>query len=118
RLGEVLRGHQRAPGAQGVQWVLGGGHFIVLGSRGSETEPPVLLQLHVSTDFQLSDRVVFSGNEILGSRRKSASGLWIPSAGKEFACVLANRLNKRQLDDVRAARLAELWAEDEEKCGK
>jgi hypothetical protein len=41
-----------------------------------------------------------------------------PVGGKEFACVLANRLNKRKLDDARAARLGELWAEDEEKCRK
>jgi thymidylate kinase len=119
RLHDMLRTHQRELAAEIVQWFADGGvHFIVLADRGSDTAPPVLLQLHVSTDFALSDRIVFRADEILRSRRKSDSGLWIPSAGKEFACVLANRLNKRKLDETRAARLGELWAEDEEKCRK
>jgi O-antigen/teichoic acid export membrane protein/thymidylate kinase len=119
RLHDVLRTHQRELGAQVVQWFADGGvHFVVLADGGSDTRPPVLLQLHVSTDFALNDRVVFSGEEMLRSRRKSDSGLWIPSAGKEFACVLANRLNKRKLDEPRTHRLGELWAEDEEKCRK
>src|SRR5438874_2561769 len=80
--------------------------FIVLASRGTQNEPPALLQLHVSTDYQVSDRVVFSGEEILRTRRRSENGLWIPSAGAEFTCVLANRLDKAKLDDARGQILS------------
>src|SRR5205085_10499369 len=92
-------------------------HFIVLAARGENDRPPVLLQLHVSSDFLISDRVAVSGEDILRTRwRCEESGLWLPAAPVEFACVLANRLNKAELDDARAKRLSALWADDAERC--
>src|SRR5439155_5843752 len=116
RLAELLRSSRNRIGADLVQWFSDSAHFNVLASRGTQNEPPALLQLHVSTDYQVSDRVVFSGEEILRTRRRSENGLWIPSAGAEFTCVLANRLDKAKLDDGRAQLLSALWAEDSQGC--
>ncbi len=112
RLAELLRNNEAAIGAKIVQWFTDGAHFVVLATPGNEFEPPVLLQLHISSDFEVSGRVAFGESEILRTRRRSRSGLWIPSAGMEFGCVLANRLNKGNLDARRARHLCELWAED------
>ena len=103
--------------------------FTMLGTRsapkwcsGSPTAPissclagmgdngfPVLLQLHVSSRYEMAGRVFFEADEIiLGCRRKQ--GFFVPAAEIEFACILANRLCKADLTDEHGRRLSALYA--------
>jgi len=75
RLGELLRANEGKLGARVVQWFNDRAHFIVLARTGADKSvPPVLLQLHVSTDYDVHNRLVYSGNEILTTRRPGPGG--------------------------------------------
>ena len=75
-----------------------------------------MLQLHVSTDYDVADRLIFEGNAILRKRRRHERGFWIPSADTEFACVLANRIAKGKFEKKHTDQLSRLWAENREGC--
>jgi thymidylate kinase len=121
RLGELLRANEGKLGARVVQWFNDRAHFIVLARTGADkAAPPVLLQLHVSTDYDVYNRLVYSGNEILTTRRPGPSGakFWVPAGPVEFGAVLANKLSKKKLPDKAVARLNELWTSDPIKCSE
>ena len=101
-------------GARIVQWFEDGAHFIVLAGRDTDGSP-VLLQLHVSSHYEMGGRTFFGAEEILESRRPKA-GFWIPSAAMEFSCVLVNRLAKRKLTDDHARQLSALFSQDPAGC--
>ena len=116
-LAELLRARQQQIGARIVQWFADRQHFIVL-QADDGANPPTLLQLHVSPDYEVNNRLVYSGDQILRTRRRHPQrGFWIPAPHVEFACVLANRVVKMSIEDRHAAKLAELWTPNPQKCG-
>lgn len=114
RILRLLQEHRQQIGAEVVQAFDGGAYFIVLAEMESEG-PPCLLQLHISRDYVVDDRVLMGGDEILRSRRKH-NGFWIPAADHEFICVLANRLAKKKLADKHQERLARFYRENPTAC--
>ncbi len=115
RLAELLRGAQEHLGARVVQWFADRAHFVVLQTKGADGTP-VMLQLHVSTEYDVADRLIKEGNAILRKRRRHDRGFWIPSASAEFVCILANRLGKGKLEQKHTDQLAKLWSENREGC--
>ena len=114
RILRLLQEHRQQIGADVVQAFDGGTYFIVLAEMESDG-PPCLLQLHVSRDYVVEDRILMRGEEILKSRRKH-NGFWIPAADCEFLCVLANRVAKQNLVPKHHERLARLYEENRSAC--
>lgn len=114
RILQLLQEHRQQIGADVVQAFNGGAYFIVLAEMESEGTP-CLLQLHISRDYVVEDRVLMRGEEILRSRRKH-NGFWIPAADCEFACVLANRIAKQNLLTKHQEGLARLYQENPWAC--
>lgn len=110
----VLHERQTQIGAKVVQWFTDGSHLVVLAGR-AEDHSLVTLQLHISPDFEVGGRVLFTGAEIIEARRES-HGFFIPPPDIEFACVLANRLAKRKLTDLHGRRLSALYAQAPQDC--
>jgi thymidylate kinase len=115
-LASILHENRDEIGARVVQWFEDGAHFIVLAGRG-EDGMPVLLQLHVATRYEMADRIFFNGDDILRTRRLHR-GFWVPAPDVEFACVLANRLAKADLNEIHAARLSLLYQLDPPGCDR
>jgi thymidylate kinase len=121
RLGEVLMQNEQLIGGRIVQWFEERANFIVL--QGREISPktgggPVMLQLHVSADFEVKNRVIARGGDIVASRRPFLDQFWVPAADVEFACVLANRVDKCSLDPAHTRQLSALWAAEPLKCSE
>ena len=120
RLGELLKQNEHFIGGRIVQWFEERANFIVL--QGRETSPktggPVMLQLHVSSDFEVKNRVVAGGDDILRTRRAFLDRFWVPAPDVEFACILANRIDKRSLDAAHTQQLSALWAASPVKCSE
>lgn len=114
KLASLLHDHRDDLGADAVLWLQDVAQYIVLAGRDEEGRPGIL-QLHVSADYVMDRHVFFSGDEILGSRRRHES-FWIAARGVEFGCVMANRITKRQLREDHARRLSELIEEDPSGC--
>ncbi len=114
RILRLLQEHRQQIGAEVVQAFDGGAYFIVLAELESEG-PPCLLQLHISRDFIVEDRILMPGGEILRSRRMH-NGCWIPAADCEFICVLANRIAKQNFAAKHHERLARLYHENPPAC--
>jgi thymidylate kinase len=120
RLGELLKNSEHLIGGRIVQWFEERANFIVL--QAQETSPktggPAMLQLHVSSDFEVKNRVVASGNDILATRRSFLERFWVPAPHVEFACILANRVDKRSFDAAHTRQLSALWASSPVKCAE
>ena len=120
RLGELLKQNEAVIGGRIVQWFEERANFIVL--QGHQTSPktggPVMLQLHVSSDFEVKNRVVAAGNHVLATRRSFLGGFWVPAPHVEFACVLGNRVDKGNFDAVHTRQLSALWAAAPVKCSE
>lgn len=114
RLAQVLHTHRAEIGADLVQWVDGGAQFIVL-ARQNPDDPPTLLQLHVSTQYELAGKVFFKGEQILSRRRRHGS-FWVPAVGTEFCCVLLNKFVKGRLTEEHGRRLSALYFVDPGGC--
>lgn len=120
RLADLLVQNERIIGGRIVQWFDERASFIVLEGRDTSPEngAPVLLQLHVSSDFEVKNCVVADGNQIIATRRPCRDRFWIPAAHVEFACVLANRIDKQSMDAAHARQLSALWAADPLRCSE
>src|SRR5215213_9058520 len=119
RLSELLRQNEALIGARIVQWFDDRAHLVVLHANDKTPDGrDVFLQLHISSDFEVSDRVVADGNEVLAERRLYRGRFWIPAAHVEFACVLANRIEKRGFEPFHTRQLAALWAIDPAGCSE
>jgi thymidylate kinase len=122
RLAELLRQNEAVMGARIVQWFGDRAHLLVLHANEKSADGhDVFLQLHVSCDFEVGDRVVVEGNEVLRDRRRfngasAGARFWIPAPHVEFACVLANRIKKRGFAPSHTRQLASLWAADPSGC--
>src|SRR5688572_21205322 len=85
RIAELLRSPQAKLNARVVQWFVDRAHLIVLSTSAADGSP-VMLQLHLSTDYDISNRLIYEGNEVLRTRRRHAKNFWIPAAHVEFIC--------------------------------
>ena len=115
-LADLLRRREREIGARVVQWIEDRAHVVVLAAENG-TAAPTLLQLHVSADFEVENRVIYSGGEILRTRRRNERGLWTPAPHVEFACLLTNRIAKKSVEERHAQKLSEHWAGHPQACG-
>ena len=116
KLAQVLHDNRGEIGARIVQWFQDGSHFIVLAGQ-DEDGSPVLLQLHVSSRYEMAGRVFFDTGGILNNRRQY-NGFSVPAADVEFMCVLANKLCKGTLNDDHGRRLSSLFIDDPTACAK
>src|SRR4051812_8332412 len=77
RIAELLRNQQAQLGARVVQWFVDRAQLIVLSTTGADGQP-VMLQLHISTDYDIANRLIYDGNQVLRTRRRHERGFWIP----------------------------------------
>ncbi|HEX4123612.1 MAG TPA: hypothetical protein VHY37_02735 [Tepidisphaeraceae bacterium] len=110
----LFAAHREELGAQMVQWIDCGAQFLVLAARPAD-QPPVLLQLHVSSAYEMAERVYYAAEEILETRLRRGS-FFIPCASIEFCCILLNKLAKGKLTEAHQERLTHLWKQDEPGC--
>ena len=108
RLAALLEKHADRIGAHVIQWIEDRDLLVVL-SDARNPGSPHLLQLQVMPDFAFSNRLFYTGTEILDSRF-TRKGVAIPAAEIEFGCILCNRIADGELDDQRAARLSDLYS--------
>ena len=119
KLAALLRANEESLGAAVVQWFRDSAHFIVLCAPSTDpATPPMMLQLHVSTDYVLHNRLIYRGDEILRTRKRHANGFWVPAGQVEFACMLANRVLKRNIQERHEQTLSELWRTHRDLCGE
>jgi thymidylate kinase len=112
KLAELLHARRDDLNARIVQWLSDGAQWIVIASNDPT---PVILQLHVSYDYVMANRIFMTGEHILENRQQK-DDFWIAPPEVEFACILVNRLSKRKLDDRRQQRLATLFAQSPDQC--
>ena len=115
RIAELLRNKQNELGARVVQWFADRAHLIVLSMPGPDGTP-LFLQLHISTDYEIANRLIHDGNQVLRTRRRHEKGFWVPAGHAEFICVLANRVYKGKLEERHKKQLARLWSAERDKC--
>ena len=113
KLAHLLDENAMAIGGEIVQWLADGAHFIVIADRSGPT--PVLLQLHITPDFEQSSRVFYKGDELLSARQRE-DRLWTLPEHLEFGCILCNRLAKGSIDDQRGRRLSALYQQSPLAC--
>ena len=113
KLAHLLEEHSESIGGAIVQWLADGAHYIVLADRSGPT--PVLLQLHITSDFEQANRIFYSGDELLSARQRDER-LWILPEHLEFGCILCNRVAKGLIDDHRARRLSALYQQSPLAC--
>ena len=120
RLAAVLHRNEQLIGGRVVQWFEERANFVVL--QGTEKSPEtggaVMLQLHVSADFEVKNRVVAGGDAILATRRPFVDRVWVPAAHVEFACILANRVDKGGFEPHHTRQLSALWAAEPQQCAE
>lgn len=114
KLAKILHENREEIGARIVQWFEDAAHFIALAGRDSDGSP-VILQLHVSSCYEMAGRVFFEADEILASRSRR-NGFWAPAPDVEFACILINKLCKGQLSAEQGRRLTTLYLIDATRC--
>ena len=120
RLATLLKQNEEFVGGRVVQWFEERANFVVLegAEKSLATGGPVMLQLHVSSDFEVNNRVVTSGDTILATRRSFLDRFWVPAAHVEFACILANRVDKLGFEPHHTRQLSALWAAEPAKCAE
>jgi hypothetical protein len=96
-----------------VQWFDDRAQYIAV--AGGTDRSPVMVQLHVSPDFEVGGRVYYTADELIESRR-AAGVFYVTPPEIEFACVLLNRLTKGALEDRHTERLSSLYQEAPEAC--
>jgi thymidylate kinase len=120
RLAGLLKENEAFIGGRLVQWFEERANFVVL--QGYETSPttggPVMLQLHISSDFEVKNRVVAGCEEILATRRSFLGRFCVPAAQVEFACILANRVDKLGFEPHHLRQLSALWAAEPQRCSE
>jgi thymidylate kinase len=77
---------------------------------------PALVQLHVTTDYALGDRVFYRSEELLPHRRRTEAAFDALPPALEFACLLVNRVSKRNVREKDRAALEELFTRDRDGC--
>ena len=114
RLADVLHVHRERLDAEPVQWLEDGADYVVMAGRGVDGAP-ALVPLHVSREFELKGRVLFTADEVL-SRVRPHGAFSVPPPDLEFAFVLSNRVVKGRLSDAHGERLLTLYRLDPEGC--
>jgi O-antigen/teichoic acid export membrane protein/thymidylate kinase len=114
-LAQTLHNERTKVGGEIVQWLNDGAQFVVLRTNESDGTP-AFLQLHVSSDYELSPhRHFYRGEEILADRKRHES-FWIPKASTEFGCILAKRISKASFKDRHLRQLEALFKLDAAGC--
>jgi thymidylate kinase len=114
RLASLLRDYRRQLDVGVVQWLRDDAHFIVLAQRTAGAGLG-FLQLHAGDRYDLCRRTLYRADEILETRRRFKQ-FWVPAAGVEFACFVARRIVKGNLDNEQQRRLNELYRQDPDGC--
>jgi thymidylate kinase len=113
RVAAVLHENRAAIGAEVVRCLSG---HVVLATTVPDGAPGIV-DLDLSSDYELKGRRFYSGSEILAGRRRQGS-FWLPAAAIEFGCSLVRRVGKGRLDDDHARRLSELYRKDTAGAGE
>jgi len=114
RLARLLRENQQHLGGRIVQWLGDRAHFIVLAGYNPDGSR-CFLQLHVDSDYVLNRRVICPGPVLLDGRQRHKQW-YVPSSDVEFACLLARRITKGQLDERSRRTLVRLYQHCPDAC--
>ena len=98
---------------QVVDHEITGRAFWLVAQSGAET---TVVQLDCAADYRHYGRLWLRSKEVLGARRRSAQGFWIPAVAHEFAYGLVKRLNKRSFTKDHGQRLHKLYVDDPLGC--
>lgn len=90
------------------------GHLIQL-ARINPDGALRMLTLDLSLDAEVRDLTLYSGPEVLGSRRRFGR-IWAPSVALQFGNYVARSIAKGRLDDARTRMLTDLFAQDRACC--
>jgi thymidylate kinase len=108
---ELIR-HLTRAGTTPLQCLDDGAKWLVATDRTS-----TLVQLHVTSDYALRDRVFYDGQTLLDRRQTRADGgLSILPPSLEFACLLANRVSKARIAEKHRRKLRNLYVRDPIGC--
>ena len=98
-----------------VQWLDDGAQYIAI--AGGDDRAPVMVQLHVSPDFELDGHVYYTAEELIAAR--VFKGIFpVTPPDIEFACVLLNRIAKGAIGPTHAERLTRLYELAPVACAK
>jgi thymidylate kinase len=106
---DLLYRHHKSIGARIVRR---DGAYVVLAGYGKNSLPTFLC-LDLMRDCQVDDLVLYSGDEILASRRPFGA-FWVPAASVAFAAYLARSVYKRRLDQMRLQQIENFYKEEPE----
>ena len=98
-----------------VQWLDDRAQYVAIAAGTDRT--PVMVQLHVSPDFDLGGHIYYTAEELI-EHRVTHGDFPVTPPDIEFACVLLNRINKGTIDDTHAARLTHLYEVAPAGCAK
>jgi len=101
--------------AQIVQWLADDAHYVVFATQAKGASPR-LIQFHANPDCRWGDRVFFTADDFLASRRRHALGFYIPTPDLEFAAYLVRRVAKGSLTTDHEKRLSQLYLQDPRGC--
>ncbi|MGH1571169.1 hypothetical protein ACRAWG_11370 [Methylobacterium sp. P31] len=90
-----------------------GYHFLLNGE--TDEHRPFILDLDISLDCEVGDAYLYSGEDILRSRRRH-DGIWIPAAHIQFSWYLARRVIKKGILEAHERRLTFLFRQDPAGC--
>jgi len=76
---------------------------------------PCFLKLDMSVDYEVDDRLFYTGGEVLESRRRHRQ-FSVPAARLEFGCYLVRKIAKGRLDEEHGQRLSHLYQQDAAGC--
>jgi len=76
----------------------------------------IVVQPDCASDYRHYERLWLRCDEVLGGRRRSPQGFWIPASAHEFAYALVKRLNKRSFTKDHGQKLHRLYVEDPPGC--
>ncbi len=115
QLASTIHENRTKVGGEIVQWLNDGAQLVVLRTNESDGTP-AFLQMHVSSDYEMSPhRRFYRGQQILDERKHHGS-FWIPKASTEFGCILANRISKASFKDRHLQQLQALFKHDPAGC--
>lgn len=114
RLASLLHANVRRIGAQVIRWRIHDSHYITLAGKDKQGVP-FFLRLDVHPGYKRDNRLYYSAQEVLSSRRRHEH-LWAPTPDLEFACYLVKKVAKRTLNPDFGQRLSELYQRDPAGC--
>ncbi len=114
KLARLLHDRQTETGTQIIQWLDDKAPFVVVAPTHGQVSPPIL-QLHLSTSYELCDRSFYPATTIFSNRMRHRD-FWVPNPRIEFACILVNRIVKARLRIDHERQLSSLYQLDPAGC--